>query len=293
MGLVLKYVQDRGGHWRYRRRVPEELRGVLDKREIVLPLGSSKAEALRRYPAAHADAESRLDAARQMAAGGEGPKAKPKETPLEAYHRTSRRVQELGFDASGADYEETEGARDAAMETMLKWAGAEYGTDPETGYPRDTKPGDTALYAAIGSQENPPPPPTLEDAKRIYLQDKAATGTAGRRERKAQEQRAARVIAHAVAALGGDRELTSLRRADARKVRDHMLAALNSPATVERYLNDLRAIINHAARELELQGFSNPFRAVLPSAPRTTPLLILSAGYTAADNRDGAEKTVR
>lgn len=58
MGLVLKHVQERAnGIFRYRRAVPQHLRAVLGKGEIVQVLGNSQNEALRAYPPVHAAVE--------------------------------------------------------------------------------------------------------------------------------------------------------------------------------------------------------------------------------------------
>lgn len=41
MQITVKHVQKRGNaEWRYRRKVPQELRDVVGKREILIPLGS-------------------------------------------------------------------------------------------------------------------------------------------------------------------------------------------------------------------------------------------------------------
>lgn len=53
--------------------------------------------------------------------------------------------------------------------------------------------------------------------------------------------------------------LISLRRADAHKVRDHMLAQRKangqpiSPASVQRNLTIVRSVVNHALRELDMR----------------------------------------
>ena len=65
---------------------------------------------------------------------------------------------------------------------------------------------------------------------------------------------------------GRDPVLTELTREDARNVRDHMLDRLKadrkrlSPASVQPYMNGLRAIINFAATEVPLPAtFLSPF----------------------------------
>ncbi|WP_425430504.1 DUF6538 domain-containing protein [Celeribacter persicus] len=54
MGLVLKYAQrTKKGAWRYRRRVPDDLRPILGKAEITKVLEDSEKEALKAYPSVH------------------------------------------------------------------------------------------------------------------------------------------------------------------------------------------------------------------------------------------------
>ncbi|MER8368057.1 hypothetical protein NKH70_21200 [Mesorhizobium sp. M0991] len=58
-----------------------------------------------------------------------------------------------------------------------------------------------------------------------------------------------------------DRKLASIKRADAMEVRDHMDHMLDGrkASSVDRYLNVVRAVINHAIRDFDLSGVTNPF----------------------------------
>ncbi|WP_352860744.1 DUF6538 domain-containing protein [Mesorhizobium sp. M1163] len=68
MRLVLKHVQKRGQTWRHRRKVPNPLREILGKGELVAPLGGSEQEAIKRYGRVHGLAEQTLaDAKRRLA----------------------------------------------------------------------------------------------------------------------------------------------------------------------------------------------------------------------------------
>lgn len=67
-------------------------------------------------------------------------------------------------------------------------------------------------------------------------------------------------------ALRSDRALVSLKREDAKEVRDHMLDG-RKPSSVNRYLNVVRAVVNHAIREYDLAGSANPFMN-LEAAPK-------------------------
>jgi len=104
------------------------------------------------------------------------------------------------------------------------------------------------------------PEPTLVDARRQYEKDKVGD------DDKKQKQ-VARIFGLLKDALGRDRTLRSLRREDAREVRDHMLATGLAASSVDRYLNIVRAAFDHAVREFNLTGLLNPF-AKLEAAPR-------------------------
>jgi hypothetical protein len=47
MLMSVPFLQKRGNVWRYRSKVPSELKEALGRREIVFPIGASENEALR------------------------------------------------------------------------------------------------------------------------------------------------------------------------------------------------------------------------------------------------------
>lgn len=229
MQIDLPYVQQPSGkkHFRYRRKVPGFLRQALGKTEIVKPLGSTPAEVLRHYDKVHKEAEAEIKAAMRG-------KPKPTEkTALEKYQWATRQVAEWGpMDAHTAD----------ALADHLEQAGQ------------------SELYRALVVPDRKPEP-TLADAVKLYLKDKVD----GTPDETKKRQRVERVQAHVLKSLGrGDPQIRSLTRTDAREVRDHMLADGDmAPATVHRYLNDLRAIVTHAIKEVdELSGATNPFNGL-------------------------------
>ncbi|WP_256754206.1 tyrosine-type recombinase/integrase [Mesorhizobium sp. Mes31] len=230
MDINLPYVHQPSGktHYRYRRKVPNFLRPALGKAWIILPLGKTPAEVVRHYDHAHKQAETELKAAMK----GQPKKAQPK-TELERYQWATRKVAEWGpMSPDAAD----------ALADHLE----------ETGQ------GD--LYRALVVPDRKPAP-TLADAVKLYLQDRVE----GTPDETKKRQRVDRVQAHVEKALSrGDPQIRSLTRTDAREVRDHMLADGDmSPATVHRYLNDLRAIVTHAIKETDdLRGATNPFNGL-------------------------------
>ncbi|WP_031251420.1 tyrosine-type recombinase/integrase [Mesorhizobium sp. LSHC412B00] len=255
MRLVLKHVQKRGDIWRYRRKVPGPLREILGKGELVAPLGGSEQEAVKRYGRVHGAAEQTLADAKLRLAEAQGLIPPRTETPLDRFAKTRDAIRELGFDPEAPSSEAEWFRRSAVAERLV----AGRPRDPETGYPVEVAPGETALISALHSGLGKAPLPTLEDAKRLYLTDRAKRSGASELARKKDEQRAERVVGHIIEALGKNPVLTELRRSDARAVHDHMLRVINSPSTVDRYLNDTRAIINHALKEMDLGHIANPF----------------------------------
>ncbi|MBZ9772901.1 site-specific integrase [Mesorhizobium sp. CO1-1-8] len=230
MNINLPYVHQPAGktHYRYRRKVPAFLRQALGKTEIILPLGRTPAEVLRHYDRVHRQAEAELKAATK----GQSAKAQPK-TDLERYQWATRQVAEWG--------PMTSDVADALADHL-----------EETGQ--------VELYRALVVPDRKPEP-TLADAVKLYLKEKVE-GTADETKKR---QRVERVQGHVKKALGrGDPQIRSLTKADAREVRDHMLADKDmAPATVHRYLNDLRAILNYASGEMdEVRGWLSPFNGL-------------------------------
>lgn len=110
---------------------------------------------------------------------------------------------------------------------------------------------DSAMANAILLNPSGTPKPTLEDARRLYLKDRVG-------DDKTKEMELDRIFKLVREALGKDRMLVSIKRLDAREVRDHM-ADGRKASSVDRYLNVVRAVINHAIREFDLTDFMNPF----------------------------------
>ncbi|RWL81896.1 MAG: integrase [Mesorhizobium sp.] len=229
MQIDLPYVQQPSGkkHYRYRRKVPKFLMEALGKTEIVKPLGSTHTEVLRNYDRVHKEAEAEIKAAMR------GKPVPVEKTALEKYQWATRHVAALG--------PMSDAAADALADHLEETGQAE-------------------LYRALVVPGRKPEP-TLADAVKLYLKEKVE-GTADETKKR---QRVERVQGHVRKALGrGDPQIRSLTKADAREVRDHMLADKDmAPATVHRYLNDLRAILNHASGEMdEVRGWLSPFNGL-------------------------------
>ena len=261
MRMTLEHVQQRGNRKVYRRKVPKGLKEALGKGEVILPLGKTDAEVRKNYDGVHRKAQAILAAAWDEVRGAKDPahgKGPSTQSAREKYDQTVAAIKKLGFNPfrDRAVWEEDEDiARDVTADEILD----KYPRDGRTGHPIGIPESEFRLVRALYNGPGEVPPPSLDEAKRLYLDDRFAKSNPPPLARKKDEQRAARAIGHIVAALGKVQDITTIKRQQARTVQAHMLATINSPESVERYLNDIRAIINHAIKEFDLARFTNPF----------------------------------
>ncbi|WJS03244.1 tyrosine-type recombinase/integrase [Roseibium aggregatum] len=256
MGLVLKYIKPtKTGSYHYRRRVPDRLRQIIGKREIKRFLGNSEREALAEYPIVHRQTEKLFAQAEKQAAASKAPLS-----DLEAHEQLERRLRKLGVDLYNTAYDEDglpvdEPVRDQLAESIID----SYPRDPETGDAVGMTKDDFALVRALYGGLPSRPAPTLSDARKLYIKEKIGEGEDADIKKV---QRVEHVMKHVIKALGEDRKITAIRRTDAKKIVEHFKNEMNvKPATGRRYLNDLKAIINHAIKEYEL-GISSPFQGL-------------------------------
>ncbi|TIV56114.1 MAG: hypothetical protein E5V86_27010, partial [Mesorhizobium sp.] len=252
MKIDVEFLQKRSdGRYRYRRVVPKELQAAIGKKNILIALGRDEGKALKLYPKANAEAERLLKAAavRMTSPAAVHPSSM---TEIEQFQHGQRYIRHMQLDPEWAGWgheNDPEGnARDVIAEAIV----AKYPVDEE-GRPVGIGSKDAAALQALAygaSQQRPEP--TLEDAKRRYEKDKVLG------DDKKQKQ-VTRIFALIKEALGRDRTLRSLRREDAREVRDHMLDTGLAASSVDRYLNIVRAAFDHASREFDLIGLLNPF----------------------------------
>jgi integrase len=130
--------------------------------------------------------------------------------------------------------------------------------DPETGEPVGVPEVEArALNMLVNGGRLSSPAATLEDAKRLYVEERID----GDPNEKTKLARMERMVAHlSGASIPMSRTLGSLTRGDARNVKDHLLRDLGiKPSTVRRYLNDIRAVINLGLTEFEIRDTPNPF----------------------------------
>lgn len=283
MRLVLRYAKRlANGTWEYRRRIPKSVKELLQRGEFKRVLGTSEKEALKNYPRVNGTFEELIArSAREIAIQARlaGP-----ETEAEAARLARKRLRELQQDVvflGGRQFPATDpDAADLYVDSIL----ASYPEDPETGNPTAIPRSEAmALHALVNGTKVAEASPTVEDAKRLYIREKLNGGLKG--DEKKTADRVIRLVGVVHEVLGSPLRLSDIGREGAKEVRDALADSMKSngksvaPATVKRNLNTLKAMINHAITELELQGkVSNPFNKL--------PVRGLNEEETEADKRD-------
>jgi integrase len=272
VSLTLKHIKELGaGRYEYRRRVPESAKAAMGKSEFKRAFSASSPAALARE---HARITAEFDKA--VAETQRKLQDPLKMTPRELWDAARKEGVSMTAGAIGLDEEEA----GVIVADMLEESGK---SSP-------------LLAMALRdphnlSEVNPLPSHTLEDARKLYLKEKLGGGEGP--ENREAAARVERVFARAAEALGDavrSRPLASLKREDARKVRDHMLQSPRngggtlSPATVRRELKTLSAVVNFGLKEFDLGNVVNPFDglpiegvgrgvvAAQPDAARRDPL---------------------
>lgn len=246
----MKHVQRTpAGTWRYRRPVPLPLQRAVGRANIVRFLGKTEQEAIAAYAKVHAFAENLLERARGNVV------VEP--TEFEAHRSAVKTVRKMGFDNDrkrprfepeqepDADWQ----AREKAVEKLARKYNPDQ--DEDFDFSKLVTLEDTMVARALIMSPHRQPLPTLDDARRLYLRERVGP-------HKAKTQGVDRVVGYVRKVMGKDPILEKITRLDARDVRDQMLDEINSPATVKRYLNTLRAIINFGIAEFDLNA-RNPF----------------------------------
>lgn len=243
MLMTVKFIQQRGGSWRYRRKVPEALRNAIGKGELVFPLGTSEAEALRHYPKAH-------DHANKILARAQAPQS-ILTTPLELHKAAHHYVLEQGLSPQWDGWETPNDQEGIARSVLADAIIDRYRRDDE-GDPIGLSLRDRAVLLALhGGARDGRPAPTLEDARKLYLEEKVGDD----KKKRQQLEHIFKLIAPVVRM---DDPLANLKRADAKEVRECLLDG-RTAESAGRYLNTLRALVNHDIKEFELAGMNNPF----------------------------------
>lgn len=248
MRIILKHIKSTdAGTFHYRRRIPKDVAEKIGRSEFKRLLGDTEREALRNYPTINLMFEELVEAARRPTV----PTPQPM-TPIEIRLLAEKRASELahttgyvgGRAVRGDDPEFADILRDSAI--------AQHGEalDPVER---------TALNLLVSSGRITKPKPTLQDACRMYSQERVA-GAVNERKRNLRVDHVMRILS---ASIDANKHLDELTREDARRVRDYMLNTLKQkPATVRRYIGDIRAIVNLGLQEFDSGNVGNPFNKI-------------------------------
>ncbi|WP_050931590.1 DUF6538 domain-containing protein [Aestuariivita boseongensis] len=237
MKLVLKMdylAQDsKSGRYRYRRRVPSELRNLINKREFSISLKTTdKLVALERYERVHRDVEAEIDAARSI-------------DPADAKHRAT--LQTLR-------------KHDLVPPLAKSLAPVTFAADPE----KFRKFTDAALRAPdrefdqiieakfFGVQK---PPVRLSKAVGAYLEEHKEADN----ERDLRKQTGLVVNLIKSITREADPIIDDINIDVAYSFRDTLRSKGLARGTIQRRINTIRAILNFAKKRFQLNGYENPF----------------------------------
>jgi len=251
--MKLEHLVTKNGKLTFRRRIPQDVLGVIGKTFFQEALQSQQqGVSLVREHAALMDAFQRLVTDAREGVLEKAPKQYAEEaweslgdsrSELEKWRDFKLEAQQMLNGVSG--FRDEDERRDILADDL-----AQRGADP-------------LLYRAVVSPQAEEPQVTLKDARNMYLKEnmKGATG-------RNQMNRLDRVCARVAKSLGPlDRlPLVDLKREHARKLRDDMLnttkadGSLLAPSSVRRELNTIKAMVSTAIKEFDLQGrATNPF----------------------------------
>ena len=253
MGLILRYARlTKAGTWQYRRRIPTSIRDVINQGEFKRLLGATRPEAMKAYPRIEVEFDALVREAMRRRDADDGSPV----SPLEVHRMAERRAKELAQEVITIGGRSLPASDPDAARLLRESYLSRLPINPETGDPVG---GDAVEGRALGilvSGGLSRPAATLADAKRLYLKEKIK----GDINERQKTQRLDRVMTYLTHAIEADRRLDRLTREDAREIRDHMLRDLNiKPATVGRYMNDIRALIAFGITEFGLRDALNPF----------------------------------
>lgn len=289
VNVTMQYLQERRSKklgslsYRYRRVVDQRLREHLGRGEVTIPLGKTLGAATKAYGGVHKRVEKLLADTWEAVNAGPAGTVEPEKTIRELFQNALDRARDLGVNPYR--HEDDEASHDPEAAEIIadniankyrpgyRAAGGAYAIaiDPTaSGDPADVSKADAALLRVLMSTNPKAPPVTLVDAKKRYVEDRFMELDPKPLEKKKIEQRAERAVNAIVQAVGRMPTVASITREEARKVQAYLKGKVqaqaslkgkvSSLATVDRYLNDIRAIITHAITEFDdLHGLTNHF----------------------------------
>lgn len=245
MRLTVRYVHPhpKTGRLQYRRRVPKTLREVMGCTEIIRRLDTQDPmEAARRAEIINKEVEREFARLQPTA----------NETPIRVYGRVLEWLQRQGY-APGEPRTDAEyWARDNEVDRIIRRYQAALGREPE---PEELADEDLfKIKVLYGDLERPPL--TIRDALQVYLDEKGQGQRNDREQRRfvMERERCVNMLVEVI----GNKPVAEITRSDARAYRDFLINRLNSIASVNKYLRNVRAIFETAITETEIDK-TNPF----------------------------------
>ncbi|PIB23045.1 hypothetical protein BFP76_08405 [Amylibacter kogurei] len=233
----MKYVQiDANRRFRYRRRIPNELKKFFGKSEFVKVLGITEKEALQVYGNVHGECEHLL-------AIGKG--GVTNSSDITTNERLQVLLKQWNADPfSSGRIDEEQSWREEAAYNILN----SYHEDKDTGRLIGVSLEDSTMVSALlNGISKEKPEPTLTDAFKFYLKEHSVEDAY---KQKKQHQRFRRVELWLLKILQEDKRLSLIGRTDARKWRDARKESGVSVSSIKRELNDIKAVFNCARSEL-------------------------------------------
>lgn len=235
------------GRYRFRRRFPVDVRegvGWEFIRTSDAPLSDVR---LLRW---HSEQQAEFG---KLVAGQRALTGDPTGTPMELHKASRDRALALLEGVKGID-------EDEARSILAEMTVAKYPEDPESGSRIGLSRVDAAMVNALMNPSAKSPLPTIDDAKRLYLQEKVGDPSTERgRKNRNDVDRVFRLMKEALGERAR-RPLTVWTDADAREVRDHMMqrtkagagGAMVKPSSVRRELNVLASVWKVALKGFDL-----------------------------------------
>jgi len=263
--LAMKHVSKiktrTGYRYLYRRVVPERWRQRMGKAELSTTLGHTEAEAIKAYDKIHKYYQDKFDALKPY----EAVVGKPTYNQLREALRSYNPLAKDGFRFSEHDDVENwqDGEEDARV-LMVEHILENYQRNPITGEYEDIPEAEKKFLQSVtgGLSRNDY---TIEDAFEDYLRIKKEEVPDKIHKQKVRYER---VLRYLIESVGEKRNLVSINRQDAQRVRDDLLEKGQKPPTVSRYLDDIKAVLNLAAIENDIP-YVDKFRNL--NLPRYIP----------------------
>ncbi len=176
MGFVLLYIQTTKSGTRYRRRIPQDVKELLNKTWFLKPLGKTRSEIIRNYGPTNEEFERLVEGAqRRLSQETSEPLDIQELTDIELYQEVLQRLRANNFQHPVPPHDQLDPhaddelyLRDIEADRVI----GDYPIDPEDGGPVGMTRVDAAYVRALYNGPPEQPSPSLEDARQSYIKDR-------------------------------------------------------------------------------------------------------------------------